>query len=295
MKSPFLVGIPGAELTHDDTQRLERIRPLGVILFARNYRNPEQLGRLTASIRNLLGVDAVIAVDHEGGRVVHFGDAVPPMPAASQLGIDGNPEQVRMLAAQAGRVLRQLGITMNLAPVVDVRTPSTNASMAERCYSADPAVVGVMAAAFITGMHDAGVQCTAKHFPGIGPVVDDTHDQASLVTTSRPELKRLWTPFRAAMDAGVDAVMLTHATYQKLDPHNPATGSSKIILGILRDQCQFKGKVISDDLEMGAIGRHYSIEEITEKSLRAGVDIALLCHKPELQDRAHRAWAKMTS
>jgi beta-N-acetylhexosaminidase len=289
MKSPLMIGLPGLYLSAEDEARLAEIQPRGVVLFTRNFASVSQIKDLIKSVKSIAGDDITVAVDHEGGPVVRFPEALPELPAPRLLGEDGDANNVRNLARVAAEALADWGITLNLAPVVDILTPHSHSIMADRCFGSDPELVAELSIAFIEGMHDAGIQCTAKHFPGIGPAAQDTHEKKSIVTDNREQLETLWYPFKSAVNAGVDAVMTTHATYSSLDADHPATFSAGIIKGILRQDLGFSGFILSDDLEMGAIIDNYSIEEATRNCLHAGCDMALVCRTIEHQIRAFRA------
>ena len=289
MKSPFFIDLPGTELSDDDEKRLNQIQPGGIILFERNCSSKKQLQEFITSLKDLLGNDLIIAVDHEGGRVVRFSEILPELPSANSLAKLNDASKVFEYARESGQVLKGLGITLNLAPLADVACPTTNLLLIDRCFGSDPEFVGDMCVAFIEGMHTAGVQCTAKHFPGLGPAGDDTHKLETLITLDQDELEKLWQPFVKAIKTGVDAVMIGHAAYRALDMVKPATFSERIITFILRKRLDFNGLIISDDLEMGAIATNYSIEEAVKNCLSAGCDLVTICKNIEHQERAYKA------
>ena len=277
-KAPLLIGIPGSVLSRTTETQLRTVNPMGIILFARNYENESQLKRLNQDIRSILGDDTIIAVDHEGGRVVRFPQILPSLPSPSVLGGERNPEKIHRLSRETADGLRELGITLNLAPVVDVATPFSHASIRDRCYSTDPAWVAEMAVAFVKGMQDAGVKCAGKHFPGLGLALQDTHESGTIVNATREKLEQSWPPFRKIITAGVDAILVSHAMYMAMDAVNPATFSKKIVTDILRYELGFSGLIIADDLTMGAITNRFSIDDAVNKCLAAGCDLASICH-----------------
>lgn len=285
MKSPMLIGLPGPEITTSDRERLQRINPWGVILFARNYTSTPQIKDLIKEIKDLIGSDTEIALDHEGGRVVRFPEALPPLPAPRLFGEEGDLQKMYEFSKRAADALHNWGITINLAPVVDVLVEKSHPRMIDRCFGKNPQLVADMSIAFINGMHDGGVKATAKHFPGIGPATEDTHDTGTIISMTREEIEsQLWLPFTTAISNNVDAVMVTHGTYTNLDPNNPATFSHQIVTNILRLELGFKGNILSDDLEMGAIANHYGVAEAVKKSFEAGCDIACICLEVKNQD-----------
>lgn len=277
-KTPLLIGLPGLLITEEDEARLRAIMPRGIILFSRNYRTFSQLRDLIQHILSILGQDTIIAVDHEGGRVVRFTSGLPYLPSAQTLGNDRDPEKVRSLSRETAYALRELGITLNLAPVMDVATSSSHRSLQDRCFGSDPALVADMGTAFIEGMHDGGLQCAAKHFPGLGAGRQDTHESGTTITLNQRELEGHILPFRRAIAAGVDAVLVAHASYPAMDPGRPATLSNKIINKFLREHLGFSGLIVSDDLDMGAILANYPIEMVIPVCYKSGCDLVSVCH-----------------
>ncbi len=281
-KTPLLIGIPSTIISPKIEAQLRRINPKGIILFGRNYESEPQLKQFIKDVRLILGDEIIIAVDHEGGRVVRFPEILPRLPSPSVLGKELNPTRIYQLSRETGSSLRELGINFNLAPVVDVATPISHFSLRNRCYSSDPVWVAEMGVAFVMGMHDAGIKCTAKHFPGLGLGCQDTHESGTMVTASREKLEQHWLPFRKMIAAGIDAILISHAVYPALDPTRPATFSRSIITEILRKQMGFTGLIISDDLLMGAITNYYSIQDAVINCLAAGCDSASVCFDSEL-------------
>jgi beta-N-acetylhexosaminidase len=287
MRSPFLIGFSGLDLSDDVAAHLTLINPRGVILFARNYNSPEQLKALTNSLKSLLGNDLIVAVDHEGGRVVRFKHGLPELPAADIWGKEGKPHILYERCREVGAGLREWGITMDLAPVVDMAGPESHPSLSDRCYGRDPELVTAMGIAFIEGMRAAGIQCALKHFPGLGSGREDTHNSSTTIAASAMELERYLAPFRRIIaEVAVDAVLVSHACYPHWDKDCPASCSTAIITELLRKDLGFKGTVITDDFVMKAILNHYDIEEATRKALNAGVDLVTICHEPALQKQA---------
>ncbi|OGH57425.1 MAG: hypothetical protein A3G34_04515 [Candidatus Lindowbacteria bacterium RIFCSPLOWO2_12_FULL_62_27] len=286
-----MIGLPGPELTRDDEARLDRIRPASVILFTRNFRSVAQIKSLIRRTKEIAGPQCRLAIDHEGGRVVRFPDALPPFPAPRLFGEARDPEKMRQAAKTAACALKDWGFDLNLAPVVDVLTPTSHPRMVDRCFGPDPDLVSEMAEAFIRGMREGGIQTCAKHFPGVGPAELDPHETGPKVTVTRQEQEKFLLPFRRAISAGVDTVMISHIVYTNLDPSGPATLSKKIITDLLKAEMGFDREILSDDLEMGAIQEAYGIEEAVTRARDAGCSILLVCKEPDLQDRAWRALA----
>lgn len=286
--TPLMIGLPGPEVTREDEERLARIHPASVILFARNFKTVETIKKLIRQTKEIVP-GCRLAIDHEGGRVVRFPDAMPHFAAPRLFGEGRDTEKMRQAARTAADALKDWGFDLNLAPVVDVLTPTSHPRMVDRCFGSDPELVSDMAAAFIRGMHDGGILTCAKHFPGVGAAELDPHETGPKVNTTREEQEKFLVPFRRAADAGVDTVMISHICYTKIDPGVPATLSKKIITDILRGELGFKRDILSDDLEMGAIGEAYPIEDAVTRAKAAGCTLLLVCKEPDLQDRAWKA------
>lgn len=284
-----MIGLPGTEISAEDESRLDRIRPASVILFTRNFQSVGQIKALIRRAKAIAGPQCRLAIDHEGGRVVRFPDALPTFPAPRTFGEGRDPEEMRRAARTAADALKDWGFDLNLAPVVDVLTPTSHPRMVDRCFGSDPELVSEMAEAFIRGMRDGGVQTCAKHFPGVGPAELDPHETGPKVTVTRAQQEKFLLPFRRAIAAGVDTVMISHILYTELDPAGPATLSKKIITDLLRVELGFTREILSDDLEMGAIQEAYGIEDAVRRARAAGCTLLLVCKEPELQDRAWEA------
>jgi beta-N-acetylhexosaminidase len=270
----------------------------GVILFGRNVRDPRQVQSLaaklkaaaTAGARSETGPDSawpIIAVDQEGGRVARLRQGFTDWPAMRTLGQIGDVELAREVGQALGRELRAVNIDLNFAPVMDVDTNPANPVIGDRAISSQAAVVAQLGSALIQGMQAAGIAACAKHFPGHGDTQHDSHLQLPLLAHQMERLHEVeLPPFRAAVDAGVAAIMTAHVVFATLDRQYPATMSQAAIDGLLRQQLRFGGVVISDDLEMKAIADHFSIAEAVTRGLNAGVDLFLVCHTPQKQREA---------
>lgn len=274
----------------------------GVVLFSRdqltgglrNVESPDQVRRLVADLRSRARVaPLIVAIDEEGGLVARLGPdhGFPATRSPAELGATGDPGQTRTAAGQMARTEAGVGITLNLAPVVDLDLNPDNPIIGglDRSFSADPTTVIEHARAFIEAHHDAGVQCAIKHFPGHGSATGDTHGGVVDVTDvwSRTELE----PFaNLTADGTTDAVLTAHIFNATLDPTDPATLSVATIGGVLREQLGWDGPVISDDLQMRAIADAYGFEETIALALEAGIDLLLianqLVYEPDIVSRA---------
>ncbi|GIV69664.1 glycoside hydrolase family 3 protein [Caldilinea sp.] len=256
----------------------------GVVLFdvdvggrrPRNIASPQQVAALTAELQALATLPLIISVDQEGGNVARLNEkyGFPATLSAAALGERNDPEFTQAEAGKMAQTLAEAGVTLNLAPVVDVRLNPDSPIIARpgRSFSADPAVVAAQAEAFIDGHHAHGVRCTLKHFPGHGSALGDTHLGFTDVTETWREDELL--PYRALIAKGkVDAIMTAHVFNARLDPELPATLSPAIVTGLLRQTLGYEGVVISDDMQMRAVADHYSLEKAFELAILAGVDI----------------------
>lgn len=271
---------------------LADLRPGAVLLFGYNIperadllRGPSGFTGLTSTLASLDArpgaVAPLIAVDHEGGSVFRFKEGVTRLPSASEMG-SWPSARIRSLAAKSGAELRALGITLVLAPVVEVLDAENADFLGSRAFGADPAAVAASASAFVRGMRSAGVASTAKHFPGNGSV-DPHRGLPVLSTDARAYRASVAPPFAAAIRAGAAAVMLSHAVAPALDPDTnrkslPTTLSSPLIRGKLKRGLGFSGIVLTDDLYMAALGESGAgtPESAAIAALSAGADMIML-------------------
>jgi beta-N-acetylhexosaminidase len=247
----------------------------GVVLFSRDIRNPDQLAELTASLR-AERPDLLIAVDEEGGDVTRLeADRGSSFPGNLALGAVDDVELTRRVAAAIGGELGAVGVNLDLAPVADVIVDPANPIVGVRSFGSDPALVSRHVAAFVEGLQSIGVAACAKHFPGHGESLADSHLELPSVETDLETLRaRALPPFAAAVNAGVRAVMTAHIRFDALDDE-PATLSTNAI-GLLRSELGFEGLVITDALEMRAISATVGLEEGAVRALAAGADALCL-------------------
>ena len=249
----------------------------GHTLFGTNVGDPAQLARLTAELRTARP-DALIAIDEEGGDVTRLGHRTgSAYPGNAALGAVDDPELTCRVYAAIGADLVAAGINLNLAPTVDVNTTAENPIIGTRSFGADPALVARHAAAAVTGLESTGVAACAKHFPGHGATVSDSHLELPTVDVPLDLLReRDLPPFAAAVAAGAQAVMSAHIRVPELTGDLPATFSKAALTGLLRQEYGFRGVIVTDALEMrGAAGAAGSIPRAAVAALAAGAD--LLC------------------
>jgi beta-N-acetylhexosaminidase len=251
----------------------------GVLLFAGNISGPDQLRSLTARLREH-NPEVVIAVDEEGGIVTRVEAAAgSSYPGNAALGAIDDPGLTRQVALSIGAMLADAGVSLNLAPVADLDANAASPVIGVRSFGAEPVRAAAHTAAFVTGLQHSGVAACAKHFPGHGRASADSHLQLPIVDATLAELRDTdLLPFRAAVDAGVKSVLTAHVLFPAIDDV-PATLSSRLLRGVLRDELGFGGVVVTDALGMAAIGDGAASAAGAVAALRAGAD--LLCMAPE--------------
>lgn len=228
----------------------------------------------------------MISVDQEGGMVARIDkEGMTQVPGNMALGATGNPEYTLECAQILGRELKNIGIDMNLAPVVDVNNNPLNPVIGVRSYGEHAESVAAHGVAAITGYQSQGIAATAKHFPGHGDTAVDSHLGMVTVPHDRNRLEQMeLLPFRKAIEAGVDAIMTAHVMFPSIEPEPiPATLSHKVLTGLLREEMGFEGIIITDCLEMHAISKPYGVAEAAVRAVEAGADLILVSHT--LQDQ----------
>lgn len=284
----LMTGFPGLEMSEEFIQAVKTHKIGNVILFRENVRDCRQLKQLCADIQELVrsetGHSAFIAIDQEGGVVTRLREDGVNVPGAMALGAAGDPENAYKAGLLIGREMRALGPNFNFAPTVDVNSNPKNPVIGVRSYGDDAQTVGKFAAKSVQGLLEGGVLCTAKHFPGHGDTDLDSHLALPCVDKSLEELEQVeLIPFRAAIEAGVPAVMTAHILFPQLEPDDlPATMSRRIMQGLLREKLGFEGIIVSDCMQMKAIASHYGTVEGTLASFKAGVDLVEITHDPVL-------------
>lgn len=289
--SLFMVGIPRPIVDDETRQQLHELRPGGIILFRRNYTTPEALTNLCAELHSLFSDSRpLIAIDHEGGRVHRLQPPFTHFPAMRNVGLTTSVNLAYQVGFAMGQELRSVGIDLDFAPVLDVLTNPANTVIGDRAFSTDPHQVALLGRAQARGLRDAGIIPCGKHFPGHGGTLLDSHEDLPRDERSREELQcvNLY-PFQQAINQGLEMVMTAHVLYPALDPDFPGTASAKILTGLLRQQLGFNGVIITDDLEMGAVVRHSTIDQAVLSALTAGADMLLVCHKIDLAIAARDA------
>ncbi|MEU9195329.1 glycoside hydrolase family 3 protein [Streptomyces hundungensis] len=265
----------------DAAELIARYHVGGIIYFswAHNTRDPHQIAELSngiqaAGLAQRVPLPLLIATDQEHGAVCRVGKPATLFPGAMAMGAGGSARDARTLGRISGAELAAIGIRQDYSPDADVNVNPANPVIGVRSFGADPAAVARMVAAEVRGYQESSVAATAKHFPGHGDTTVDSHTGIPVITHSRAEWERLDAPpFRAAIAAGIDAIMTAHIQFPALDPSNdPATLSRPILTGILREQLGFDGVVITDSLGMQGVRDKYGDDRVPVLALKAGVD-----------------------
>lgn len=245
----------------------------GVALFARNVESPAQVAALTAQLR-AERPDVIVAIDEEAGDVTRLESRHgSSRPGNLALGAIDDPELTEAVARDLGKDLANAGITLDYAPDTDVNSNPDNPIIGVRAFGADAELVARHSAAFVRGLQDAGVAACAKHFPGHGDTAVDSHHAVPVIDRDRRQLEAVeLVPFRAAIAAGVRAVMTGHLLVPAFDPDLPATLSHRILTELLRQELAYDGLIVTDAIEMQGVRRTYGLGGATVRALAAGAD-----------------------
>ena len=293
---PLMLDPAGPSLGDDDRRRLRHPAAGGVILFAHNYQSPEQLLALTREIAGLRDPALPICVDHEGGRVQRFQQGFSAIPAMRRLGVlwDRDREKAERTARAVGTIiaaeLAAHGVDFSFTPVLDLDYGASTV-IGERAFHFDPHAVGALAGRLIEGLAGGGMAAVGKHFPGHGFVAADSHvDVPRDERPARDIFRKDLVPYRAAIKAGLAAVMPAHVIYAQADAA-PAGYSKYWLQDVLRGKLGFDGLIFSDDLSMAGAGTAGGVPERAAAALAAGCDMVLLCQDPAGQDALLEALA----
>ncbi|MCX8237267.1 MAG: beta-N-acetylhexosaminidase [Akkermansiaceae bacterium] len=276
----LIVGLGGAELTADETALFRDIQPAGYILFSRNLVSATQIRDLTDALTGLSIDRPFISIDQEGGRVWRTREFSCAPPDAATFTAKADSKKIAQFGAFTGQLLQLLGINLNFAPVLDLdHFPGQNNGLRGRCWGNDSQSVINNAGVFNRWMRKQNVLSCGKHFPTNGLALSDPHHDLPIADVSLKQLlKEDLIPYTALMPE-LDAIMACHLNFPQLDSKMPASLSRRILTGLLRDQFDYKGLILTDDLDMGAIVQNYGRGNDIKLALEAGADIALVCHE----------------
>lgn len=284
-----MLDVVGTELTADDIRRLQHPLVGGVILFARNFENCEQLKALTANIHQIRQPPLLIAVDHEGGRVQRFREGFTKIPPMREFGKiwDKDRKKAMALAMEAGWILaaelRAHGVDFSFTPILDMDY-GDSLVIGDRAFHLDPRAINDLAFSLMQGLKKGGMAAVGKHFPGHGFVVADSHvsipiDEREFDQIAQHDMQ----PFKQMIDEGLPAIMPAHVIYPKVD-NKPAGFSERWLQKVLRERLGFNGVIFSDDLSMEGASVGGDVTTRSLAALNAGCDMILLCNRPDLAD-----------
>ena len=282
---PLMVDVAGLALTAEESDRLRDPRIGGVILFSRNFEGLDQLRDLVASIHAIRTPRLIVAVDQEGGRVQRLRDGFTRLPALRWLGhqYDIDARESRHLARLSGWLmaaeLLDVGIDLSFAPVVDLDL-GLSEIIGDRAIHRDPEIVASLAIAYMHGMREAGMMAVAKHYPGHGGVVPDSHLELPEDHRALDEMSSDLAPYASLIANGLPGVMVAHVRYPQID-RRIASLSPYWLQTELRQKLGFGGAIFSDDLNMSAVAEIGEMPERVRQTLEAGADMALICNNPD--------------
>lgn len=282
-----MIGIQGTKVDDDSLYMLNQYHMGGVILFDRNMESPEQVKQLTSDLQSQSNekVPLFIGIDEEGGDVVRMAEKLTPPPSQKEIGATGDIEQAKTWAIKTAKSLKDMGINVNFAPVADV------GSNDKRSYSTDANTVIDFVRAATKGYQQENIIYSLKHFPGIGKGKVDSHiDSSSIDVAKEVLMTEDILPFKTIIDESDPNdyfILVSHLKYLALDEEYPASLSSKIMTDLLRNELGYKGIIITDDMEMGAVANHNDFRSIGVNAVKAGADIVLVCHEYEHQQEVY--------
>ncbi len=300
----FCIGLPGTEIDEPTRKLISDVSPGGVIIFGRNVASPEQLRQLTDEVRSLSPITPMIGIDQEGGLVDRLRKIFTPMPSARTIRQHGDLAGARALGRITGEVLRMLGFNLNFAPVMSIMTDDRDLlsnGLYSRSFGRSPGEVLGYTMVYLRALQGTGLIGCLKHFPGIGSGEVDSHEEMPIVRLSHDDLiAQDLAPYIELFqrsDDRVQCVMVSHGGFPNIDIQHgiaggrlqPASLSNGIVTNLLRDELGYKHVVLTDDLEMGAISKHYEIEEAARRAFYVGQDVLLICSRPDLIRRGYDA------
>ena len=291
----LVAGFDGPSLPNHVRDALSNGSLGGVILFARNVETPDQVASLNAQVYKACDDRLpMVSVDQEGGRVQRIKEPATRIPPMGMVGATNDADLCAKVGEVIGAELEAMGFNTNFAPIADIFTNPENTVIGDRAFGTDPDHCARMAGALMLGLNMAGITPCAKHFPGHGDTLLDSHFALPVVEHDVERLRSVeLRPFQRLISARVPMIMTAHIMMPAIDTTHPITFSEQGISQLLRQRLHFGGVVVSDDLEMKAVADRYSIEEMMALGVRAGVDLYLVCHTHEKWVEAFEALVHM--
>ena len=277
----ILAGISGTTMDANTKKLVNQFHIGGIIFYKNNFNTPAQTIQLVNQLKteNSSRLPLFLSTDQEGGRVTRLPGGLTNFPTNEQIGKVNNREFSYKIGTLLGRELKEFGLNLDFAPVLDINSNPNNPVIGDRSFGNNLEIVSELGIQTMKGIQSQNVIPTIKHFPGHGDTSVDSHLDLPIINKSLKELKELeLIPFERAIDDGADVVMVAHILLPKLDKTNPASMSKVIMTDLLRDQLSFNGVIITDDMTMGAITEHFDIGKAAVESVKAGSDIILVGH-----------------
>ncbi|HEY5349463.1 MAG TPA: beta-N-acetylhexosaminidase [Candidatus Lustribacter sp.] len=288
----IVTGFDGLTLDAPTRETLARVPFAGYILFARNLHDVAAARALTDELRSLSALAPIVAVDQEGGRIARLRNGVEVLPSMMALGATGDAALAHDAGVQLGHDLRRAGFNLDFAPVLDLAIDPGNTVIGTRAFGSSPAAAAKLGAAFARGLERSGIVATFKHFPGHGATSHDTHVGPARLDVDRKTLfARDLAPFFAC-SSDARAIMAAHVAVPAIDGDVPASLSSRLLTGVLRDQWGFQGVCVTDCMQMDAIAQGVGTIAGVTLAIAAGADCALVSHDPVLAREAARHLAQ---
>lgn len=288
----IFAGVSGTTMDTGAQKLINQLHVGGIIFYKNNFENPTQTVELVNQIKaeNSSNIPLFLGVDQEGGRVIRLPGALTNFPPNKQIGEVNNPEFSYKIGRLLGYELKEFGLNLDFAPVLDINSNPNNPVIGDRSFGNNLEIVSKLGIETMKGIQSQKVIPTIKHFPGHGDTAVDSHLELPIVNKTLKELMKLeLIPFKRAMDEGAEVVMVAHMLIPKLDKNNPASMSKVVMTDVLRKQLGFTGVIITDDMTMGAIVEHFDIGKAAVESVKAGSDIILVGHGYDNVDKIQSA------
>ena len=285
----ILIGVSGHTLTEQEKKFITQNSISGVVLFDRNIGEPKQVRDLCQEIQSLRfqtpnKAPLYIAIDMEGGRVARLKSPFTQWPPLKKIGDLDSPSVTFNFAKFMGEELKAVGINLDFAPCIDVFSNPKNTVIGDRAISTDPEMVAKHSSALIRGYMKSEVIPCAKHFPGHGDTIVDSHEDLPADMDRLNSLELI--PFKKAFRSRLEMTMTAHIQFPKIDPEWPVTLSQKFLKDIARNELRYRGLIITDDLDMKALANHYDKNQIPVRALQAGADLLLYCNEADSPAKA---------
>ncbi|TQR21849.1 beta-N-acetylhexosaminidase [Psychrobacillus vulpis] len=277
----IFAGIQGTDLSEETKRLISTDKVGGIIFFKDNLKEANQTVALLNVIKsesNKEKFPLFLGVDQEGGRITRL-PGLSRLPTNEEIGKQNDPSYSYSIGAHLGEQLNAFGFNIDFAPVLDVNSNPKNPVIGDRSFGNNPNIVSELGIQTMQGIQSQNVISVVKHFPGHGDTAEDSHKELPVIRKSLEELNKLeLIPFKNALEDGADVVMVAHILLPKIDPNFPSSMSHEIITGILREQMQFDGVIMTDDMTMNAILGNYKIDQAAVEAVKAGNDIVLIAH-----------------